>query len=118
MPRGNKNLPAVRNGRAPLARWYRERTPALMAKQVSMLQAMTELHYVSLAHLMKQMTAPSTGKRGVSDAVKTQIALAMSPRLNAEFKGRLSDSDRARPKVAGEQSDVLDAYRVRIKAGA
>jgi hypothetical protein len=117
MPKSNgKHVPAVRPADVSRAvrRWWKLRSVEAMAGETSMLQAMTDLHYTALAHLMRQMTSKDT-----SDAVKTQIALAMSPRLNAEFRGKLSDRDGARrreaPGVAGDS--VMDAYKVRVTSG-
>ena len=90
-----------------------------------MLAALRDLHFVSCGHLMRRMTSPKT-----PEATKDAIALAMAPKLVAEFRGRISQADRP-PEPgngagdagdAGEMSgrDILlqgYAEKLRIKAG-
>ena len=102
--------------------WWRVHDPGAMASRTDMLHALRDLHFVSCGHLMRRMTSPKT-----PEATKDAIALAMAPKLVAEFRGRISQADRP-PEPgngagdAGEMSgrDILlqgYAERVKIKAG-
>ncbi len=106
----------------PVRSWWRAHDPGAMASRTTMLAALRDLHFVSCGHLMRRMTSPKT-----PEATKDAIALAMAPKLVAEFRGRISQADRP-PEPgngvgdAGEMSgrDILlqgYAEKLRIKAG-
>lgn len=106
-----KNLPAVVDAGRGIRQWWKTNDPGEVAEKTTLLGAVVDVGYLSLAHLARRMHDEKT-----PDTVKDTIALAFAPKVVAEFKGRMPAGQTSEPEQGSGLGPLEQAYGLTVRS--